>query len=149
MENKMSELKTEDIIEKIAGKSEDEYGWYNGKYEDLVEATGCEIIDSLRMGSYQGDILMVVSKNYKFGVLSTGYGSCSGCDSLQACNDNSDRAELAIKLYDKIIWKEPDEITDYLQNKDWEAEYYGGQEDLPEFIDKVKEQIIIRYLARI
>jgi len=142
----MNELKTEDILEKLSSPNET---WYNVKYEDLIEATGCEVIDSLYMGSYQGDLLMIVSKNYRFGVLSTGYGSCAGCDALQACRDPNEYVNLAKSLYDNIVWKEPDEIIDYLENKDWESEYYGKQEGLPEFISKIKEQIIIRYLARI
>ncbi|MHA2280257.1 MAG: hypothetical protein ACXAC5_05305 [Promethearchaeota archaeon] len=143
----MNELKVEDIVNRLSNCDDDD--WYRGGYEELIEATGCEIIDSLKMGSYQGDLLMIVSKNYRFGVLSTGYGSCAGCDELQGCYTHNDRAELAKKIYGKIIWKEPTKIIDYLQDKDWETEYYGKQKGLPEFVDKVKEQIIIRYLARI
>ena len=146
----MNELKIEDIVAGLGNEpTHNIWDRYKGGYEGLIEATGCEIIDSLKMGSYQGDLLIVVSKNYKFGVLSTGYGSCSGCDSLQACNNHNDRAKLAKKLYGKIMWKEPTEIIDYLQDKDWETEYYGKQKGLPKFIEEVKEQIIIRYLARI
>lgn len=143
----MDELKIEDIVSNLPVIDKDI--WKSYKYEDIINATGCDIIDSLRMGNYQGDILMIVTKNYKFGILSTGYGSCSNCDKLQACKNHNDRAKLAKELYKKIIWKEPIEIIDYLQNKDWELEYYGRQKGLPEFIDKVKEQLIIRYLARI
>jgi len=142
----MKELKIEDILEKLSSPNKT---WSSVKYEDLTEATGCEVIDSLYMGSYQGDLLMIVSKDYKFGILSTGYGSCAGCDPLQACRGPDEYAELAKSLYNNIIWKDPDEIIDYLENKDWETEYYGRQEGLPEFIKKIKEQIIIRYLARI
>lgn len=122
-------------------------GYYH--YENLIKATGCDIIDSLYMGNYEDDLLMVVSKNYKFGLLVTGYGSCSGCDALQGCVTNTERTELAVELYNKIMWKEPGEIIDYLEDKDWSAEYYGQQKGLSEFIKKVKEEVIIRYLARI
>jgi hypothetical protein len=142
----MDELKIEDIIDNLNLNDDVQYGV---RYEDLIIATGCDIIDSLRMGNYQGDLLMIVSKNYRFGILSTGFGSCPACDSLQACNSNSQRARLAKELHDSIVWKEPEKIIDYLENKDWEAEYYGRQKGLPEFIEKVKEQLIIRYLARL
>lgn len=144
----MDELNIKDIINKLPIHKKDSWS-YEYSYEDIIKATECDIIDTICMGKYQGDLFMVVTKNHRFGILSTGYGSCCGCDILKACNTNEERAGVAKKLYDKIDWKEPDEIVDYLQNKDWEGEYYGKQEGLPEFISKVKEQLIIRYLAGI
>lgn len=116
-------------------------------YEGLVEATGCEVIGSLWMGDYQGDILMVVRKDGKFGTVSTGYGSCSGCDFLEGSESDEERAEYAKGLHDSILWQEPEDIIDYLENKDWEAEYYGRNPEIPDFVSNIKETIILRYLA--
>lgn len=140
----MNNIKIEDIISRFNEKD-----YINRSYEKIIEATGCEIIDSLYLGSYQGDLLMIVTKNYMFGILSTGYGSCSGCDKLKGCDNDTERAELAKKLYESIMWKDVNEIIDYLENKDWQLEYYGREKGIPEFIKNVKEQLIIRYLAKI
>ena len=142
----MNDIKIKDIISRFNEKDE---AYTNRTYEEIIEATGCEIIDSLYLGSYQGDLLMIVTKDYMFGVLSTGYGSCPACDKLKSCDNDNKRAYLAKELYESIMWKDVNEIIDYLENKDWQLEYYGGEKGLSKFIKNIKEQLIIRYLAKI
>lgn len=118
-------------------------------YESLVESQGIEVLLSLYMGEYQGDILMLVrNRQGQFGILTAGYGSCSVCDALQACDGDADEYDkLAKNLCGSVIWEEPENIIDYLNNKDWEGSYYGRADGLDDFIKEAKETLMLRYLA--
>ena len=106
-------------------------------YEELIKSCDVEIVSSLRMGSYQGDLIMIVKQENKFGLFTTGYGSCSGCDALAAAEENLKKLDnLRNSLYKKIIWKDITQFIKYLREKDWTLEYYYDEEKLPEFIRK-------------
>ena len=54
-------------------------------YEDLLEATGLSVERCQYFGSYQGDAMAVVADEQgRKGITVWGYGSCSGCDHLEA-----------------------------------------------------------------
>ena len=53
-------------------------------HEEIMERQGFEILDWETFGSYQGDYAAIVKKDGKVGFVVIGYGSCSGCDSLEA-----------------------------------------------------------------
>jgi len=48
-------------------------------------------INELEFGSYQGDYVYVISNEWedKFWYVIVGYGSCSGCDTLQSIGNDS------------------------------------------------------------
>ena len=129
-------------------------------YQSLVESYGYEILTSISLGSYQGDMLMIVGNNNRqYALFVTGYGSCSGCDALCAC-DVYDDDQKTIKNLEKlrenmcsgIIFSTPNELIEKLDTKDWAGEYYGGSTDsaeFREFIRNAKEQLIIRQLAQL
>lgn len=56
--------------------------------------------------NYQGDTHAVIKSDNKFGYLAFGWGSCSGCDRLQACDTYEDIQELMDSLYHDIKWFE-------------------------------------------
>lgn len=68
----------------IARQNEAKNKYFSLDYEDLLRATGHEIVKSKMFGYYQGDYVFVLRKDGKLGVAVVGYGSCSGCDALQA-----------------------------------------------------------------
>lgn len=118
-------------------------------YESIIEDQGVEVLNSLYMGDYQGDILMIVrNKAGQFGVLTTGYGSCSGCDALEACYGFKEEEDnLARDLINSVIWHDPENIIEYLDNKDWEGSYYGQAQELSDFIKEIRKELMIRCLG--
>lgn len=56
----------------------------NMTYEGALEAAGAEVLAFGEFGSYQGDWIAKVRYNGETGWVHGYYGSCSGCDSLQA-----------------------------------------------------------------
>ena len=53
-------------------------------YELALEAAGCDVIEYVEFGSYQGEWLALVKYDGQCGIVEGSYGSCSGCDSFQA-----------------------------------------------------------------
>lgn len=86
-------------------------GEYGVTYEDIVKSWGHEVLDISETGSYQGDYeVLLRDANGRYGITVFGYGSCSGCDELQATepwNDEGDWngvVELRDKLAADITW---------------------------------------------
>lgn len=55
-------------------------------YKLGLERLGYEIIAWEDFGNYQGDYAAIVKGKGGFGFVVIGYGSCSGCDALEACD---------------------------------------------------------------
>ena len=53
-------------------------------YKAIVESWGFEVERLDAVGSYQGDYYGIVRDGTRWGFVQFGYGSCSGCDSLEA-----------------------------------------------------------------
>ena len=80
----------ENLKEMLAGQiGKDYWEWDFSErisYEMLVKSMGYDIDSQETFGSYQGDIIFVVwdRPNALRGILICGYGSCSGCDAIEA-----------------------------------------------------------------
>ncbi len=100
--------------------SNEKYGWgYDGIYQYIVESLSCDKFKSHEVGDYQGDSIVFFKKGSKFGILNHAYGSCSGCDSYQACeNSEKELANLAEAFKDSVVWYDSaEEFIDYCENK--------------------------------
>lgn len=95
--------------------------FYHPRYHDLVARLG-DIQIETSDSDYQGDSFFLLTKDNKFGYLSFSWGSCSGCDILQACDSYEDLQSLADRLENQIIWFYSwDEIKDWVNARDWES----------------------------
>ncbi len=73
-------------------------------YENIVSSFG-DILVEVNEDSYQGSSwVLLKAKNNQFGYLTYAWGSCSGCDALEACDDNKEREELHSELWNSITW---------------------------------------------
>lgn len=130
-----------------------EYGSFSLDYTTLVKSYGYEIVNSISLGSYQGDIIMIVGRGNEYGLLTTGYGSCSGCDALQACGDSAKELEkLREDLCNSVIFESAGDLVERLDTKDWEGDYYSleaNSSEFREFLTKTKEELLLRHLAKI
>lgn len=111
---------------------------FEGNYYDYGSLLGSfdyENILQADVGDWQGDTLVLFKDGDRYGFLTFGWGSCSGCDALQACNHLKDVEELRQQLFDQIVWKDSkEEMRDFLANRDWEAQWYGGYEGTKKFV---------------
>ncbi len=73
-------------------------------YQSLIEDRGIRILIEEENGDYQGDLLFFVKGGRKFGFVSVGYGSCSGCDAYEAACDDNSLNELGDDIVGEIQW---------------------------------------------
>jgi hypothetical protein len=125
----------------------DEDGYFRGSgwsYPDLIDSMEIQILFQKDFGSYQGDTLAIVKKyQFFYGLLEFGWGSCSGCDALKACNcsrndgkpDIPAVTKLRDDLYNSIQWKNKADLIDYLKNRDWAGTFWGCDNIMEEFVE--------------
>jgi hypothetical protein len=82
----------------------------DSNYDTLLEKQGYEIISGRSFGGYQGDYLYLLYYNGLYGFVIIGYGSCSGCDALQACNTQEEVDALMEDIVRNIHWGNIEEI---------------------------------------
>lgn len=87
------------------GSVEDD--WPHCDYEDLFTSRGLTIEVGRTFGSYQGDIAMVLGDGQgRFAATVFGYGSCSGCDALEACDSWDEIEAMADQMTSGLEWRE-------------------------------------------
>lgn len=86
--DELPELKTLDLDDLMSGMdlSNDfaDIKEVNISHQEILERKGFKIDAFEVFGDYQGDYAAIVEKDGKVGLTIIGYGSCSGCDALQA-----------------------------------------------------------------
>jgi hypothetical protein len=88
---------------------------------------------------YQGDSFLIYEKDDKYGYLTFGWGSCSGCDALQGCNSISEVQELMDRLYSSIEWFDSlDALKEYFEETDWTLQYQYSIPEFKEFLIEVE-----------
>ena len=80
--------------------------WYD--YNPMIEAFGNVAIKISDKG-WQGDSRILYDNDGTLGYLIFGWGSCSGCDALQACEDLDDVQNLCDILQSRVKWFESKE----------------------------------------
>lgn len=81
-----------------------DYEQYTLGYGDIVLDMGVEILTEAEEDNYQGSSLYTVYRDGEYGYLEFGWGSCSGCDALQAARSWAEIDELKVNLYTSIEW---------------------------------------------
>ena len=76
----------------------------NMSYESMVSSFCESIIYSAVCGEYQGDEIYIITKAGMYGLSVVGFGSCSGCDALLACDTVDDLKELRRAIKDDVRW---------------------------------------------
>lgn len=110
----------------------------NYEYDRILREFGKVLIQTEDQ-DYQGNsyVLYENDKN-QFGFLQFGWGSCSGCDALQACDSVEDLQRLMDHLFNSIIWFDSKEaLYKFVNEHDWEMDLDFNQEAKNQFIGEV------------
>lgn len=111
--------------------------WYD--YQPMLDEFG-NIVLQCDEDDYRGDSFIIYEKDGKYGYLTFGWGSCSGCDALQACDTIDEVQELMDGLYSDIIWFESLEaLKGFFETKDWSLCYEWHIYEFKEFLKCVAE----------
>jgi hypothetical protein len=112
------------------------YWWGAYDYDPLLKSFGYEILLKVDDNGYQGDSRLIFKDGDRYGLLIFGWGSCSGCDALQACDSYEEIEELRQKLHNEIIWDTKEGLLKYIKEKDWELEWCWHYEETKRFVDE-------------
>ena len=96
-----------------------------------------EIVLQVDDNDYQGDTRVLYKDGDRYGHLCFGWGSCSGCDALQACDNLQEVQKLFESLVTQVKWF--DSKTDALawfKGHDWEGDYSWHTEEQKEYLQK-------------
>lgn len=110
--------------------------YYRGSWETLVSEWGYEIIDSRFCGDYHGDYVALLDDGLRLGLAVVGYGSCSGCDALQACESPEEVAGLSEGVRSDVRWfATPAEFAAYVEDRtDTGTDWYWYEREINEFL---------------
>lgn len=106
-------------------------------YSDVVASQG-KLIEEWNIGDYQGDLVYLLKNEDQYGFTVVGYGSCSVCDSLQACEDEADFEILKESIINDIKWGTKKEIYDYIFSEEANR-WYFYEEQWEEIKKDIKE----------
>jgi hypothetical protein len=111
-------------------------------YEDLIGSFGIVLVQE-DSDDYQGDTFaLLLGDDKRLGFLVFGWGSCSGCDALQACNTNAEVAELRNELMDSIRWFESVyEAAQFFLNHDFAGDWHANSPVMAKFRARVMEYL--------
>ena len=116
--------------------------WWMGDYSPIEVAFGNIVVQEVA-GSYQGDNFNFYDAgDGKFFYLTFGWGSCSGCDWLQACNSWEEVQELVDSLWESTVWfADAQDALDWFEKHDWEGDWSWHTEEVHNFVKSVKEHL--------
>lgn len=105
-------------------------------YEGLLR-DHFEHVEEEYCGMYQGDIVFRVEDAGRIGYLVWGYGSCSGCDELEAVygNEEEERA-IGQDMADSVFFGTVEEIRAHALAKDGNR-WYGYDSEVREAIERM------------
>ena len=110
-------------------------------YQPMLQEFG-RIMLQVDDHDYQGDSRVLYSaydygkRKTRIGYLNFGWGSCSGCDSLQACGSTEEIQKLMDDLYASIKWfDEESDALAYFKQHDWKGDYGWGHDGARRFVN--------------
>ena len=104
-------------------------------YLPMLDSIG-DVVVRVDDADWSGDSRVLYRDGDRFGVLTFGWGSCSGCDSLQRCYSYEEVDRLRNGLVADIKWGSREETVAYLASKDWEVEATYRPDKTKEFLEK-------------
>lgn len=106
-------------------------------YNPMLKEFG-NIIIKIDEDGYQGDSFILYKKDDKYGFLTFGWGSCSGCDALQGCKNIEEVQELMDSLYNSIQWFDDlKSAKSYFETRDFDLDWMGHSQAFKDFIKEV------------
>lgn len=112
-------------------------------YEAGLKEAGYEILAWETFGDWQGDYSLVLKNGNDFGFVVIGYGSCSGCDSMEACETEEEYKSLISSIVSSIFWGTKEEVLAKINNEhddnNWYRSDIGYEDSVSNLIKAVRE----------
>lgn len=111
-------------------------------YDELVDSFEVEVVFDEHDNDYQGDSYYLLKDGDKYGILVFGWGSCSGCDALEACyGDLAEATRLRDSLWESVDWMDEEGLRQYCATKRWDSEWYYYREAGRKFTERLKSHL--------
>lgn len=110
-------------------------------YQEGLKSAGIEILEWATFGTYQGDYAVILKEDDTLGFVVIGYGSCSGCDALEACKSNKEYRELLQSVIQNIHWGTKEELLSKV-NDEFDNNWYRHDNDFAQNKGKLIEALI-------
>ena len=121
----------------LYGKELDDSWFVCWSYQPMIDSFG-EVLVQVDDNDYQGDTRVVYYKDGQYGFLNFGWGSCSGCDALQACDNEEDVDKLIDSLEQDVKWFDSlQELKAYITDSQRKYSYYSHEAEWADFVVKV------------
>jgi hypothetical protein len=107
-------------------------------YQPIIDAIGAVAIQ-WRESAYEGDTSVVFLDGGRVGYLIFGWGSCSGCDALQAAKSLQELQAVIDGLVASVQWF--DNRADFrlwVDEKDWEGQYCYRADGFIAHLEEIK-----------
>jgi hypothetical protein len=122
--------------------SDGDFPKYDTDYDSLVATIGHETLLCVNDKDYSGDSRFLLADGARRGYLEFGWGSCSGCDALQACDSYEELEKLRDSLVSGIRWFDDARAAlIWFATHDWEGEYAHDSSGQAEFIRQATERL--------
>lgn len=120
---------------------EEVFGDSYHSYDKLISSLEHEVVLQVDDNDYQGDSRVLLRDGDRYGLMVFGWGSCSGCDALYACDTLAEVDELRKKLAGEIIWKDSkSEMRQFIESRDWGVQFISyDRGETKEFVEKAIE----------
>jgi len=132
-------MKTIEEVYPEAAASLKEHDYFDAPsdYHPLLASLEFNILLQIDDEYYHGDSRLIVKEQYgdRYGMLIFGWGSCSGCDALQACNSMKEIDDLRNEIMAKVQWFDSAaELLSFIEGRDWETQYCWHEEMTRKFV---------------
>ena len=115
-------------------EAEEDGSLYVSDYNPMLSAFGA-IALQVDDKDYHGDSRVLYDDDGRVGYLQFGWGSCSGCDALQGCDNIADIQDLMDRLQESIRWFDSyAEALKFFETHDWQGEYSFREEEQGAFV---------------
>ena len=110
-------------------------------YQPIIDHFG-HVAVQVEEDDYQGDSWVLYHNGNRVGFLTFGWGSCSGCDALQACSNYEELDELIEEMRRGIRWfASVRDCQDFFSKHDWEGDFGWSRGALPKFVERAKRYL--------
>lgn len=116
--------------------------YYPPTYQEGFKSLGFEILEWVTFGTYQGDYAVILKEDDTLGFVVIGYGSCSGCDALEACNSNKEYRELMHSVIQSIYWGTQEELLSKINDEYDDNNWYRHDDEFSQNKSKLIEVLI-------
>lgn len=121
-------------IELYGEDADSEYFWGPSNYQPIIDAIGTPVVQ-VDDQDCQGDTRVLFADGDRIGFLIFGWGSCSGCDALQACSNPSEVEELASGMEKDTQWFDSkSDALKFFVERDWDVQWSWGSGETRQFV---------------